>query len=97
MRGFISKVAMKTYQVVGANLESLSEVISWGNPWILRISLANVLAKSTAVLELTESSTECVIFVNLSSHPPETGRSVIKSIEMNCQGAYRGLRGKGSP
>ena len=63
-------------------------MMSCGKLWVLPISRVNILARSAAALEPTDSGTKWAIFVNLStvtqspSHPPETGKPVM-SIEMD--------------
>lgn len=103
MRGRIPNIARNIVHVAEVNLESLSETMSLGRPWVLHISFANILAKSAAVLFPSSSGMECAIFVNLSMiiHssvcPSEFGKSVMKSILIDCQGACGSSSGDSRP
>ena len=84
---------MKTLQVSEVNLESRSETISYGRLWSLHISLAKMRARSSAVLPFGGSGIKCAILVNRSMttqssvQPINSGRSVMKSMAIDCRGA----------
>jgi len=90
-------------QVSEVNRESRSETMSDGSPWYFKTSRAKKTARSAAVLVSILRGRKCAIFVNWSitthnwSHPSQSGSSVMKSIAMDCQGAYSSSREEESP
>ena len=101
IRGRIPRSRSSSFQVSDVNHESLSDTMSMDSPWKRHTSLANVLARSAAVFSF--SGRKCAIFVNRSmitqswSHPSDVGRSVMKSIAIDCQGAYGSSSGEDNP
>ena len=93
IRGLIPRVARNTCHVADVNLESRSEMMSCGKPCSLHISLAKVRARSSAVFPSQGSGMKWALLVNLSMtthsalHPFDMGRSVMKSIVIDCHGA----------
>ena len=87
-------MARNTLYVSEVNLESRSETMSRGRPWRRQISRAKILAKSSAFLPPGDSGMKCAILENRSTttqssvHIEDSGRSVIKSMAMDCHGAY---------
>jgi len=73
--------------------ESRSDTISDGSPWCHQISRAKILERSLAVLPSFRRGRKCAILVNRSmttqswSHPSEIGKSVMKSMAIDCHGA----------
>jgi len=69
----------------------------------LHISRANTTAKSAAVFPSFRSGRKCAILVNRSmttqswSHPSDSGSSLMKSMAIDCQGAYGSSSGEDSP
>jgi len=82
-----------SFHTADVKQESRSDTMSAGRPWYFQTSHANILAKSDAVLPFVGSTMKWAILVNLSmtthnwSHPSESGRSVMKSMAINCHGA----------
>ena len=101
IRGRIPRSCSSSFHVSDVNRESLSDTMSVGSPWKRHTSLANVLAKWAAVFSF--SGRKCAIFVKRSmitqswSHSSDIGRSVIKSMAIDCQGAYGSSSGEDSP
>ena len=101
----IPKMAMNTYHVSEVNRESLSEMMSWGSPCSLQISRANILARGAAVFDPTASGMKPGILQNLSiqvithssSHPSESRRPTIKSMDSDSHGACGSSSGDSSP
>ena len=85
------------------NLESRSDTMSRGSPCNLHISLANLRARSAAVLAFSFKGMKWAIFVNrsITTHssvqPFDKGRSVMKSMAIDCHGAYCNSRGDRRP
>jgi len=81
--------------------ESRSDTMSVGNPWNFHTSRVNIFARSDAVF--TRSGMKCAILVNwsMTTHswlrPSEGGKLVIKSIAIDCHGAYGSSNGEDSP
>jgi len=75
--------------------------MSVGSPWNLQISRANILIRSAA--DFSFNGMKCAILVNLSmithswSQPSKQGSSVMKSVAIDCQGAYGSSSGQDSP
>ena len=90
-------------QVSEVNRESRSETMSKSSLWYYQTSRVKKTARSAAVLVSFLRGRKCAIFVNRSitthnwSHPSESGSSVMKSIAMDCQGAYSSSREEESP
>ena len=91
IRGQLLSSPKNPLQVSKVNRESRSETISVGIPWCFHISRANMAIKTAAVFSF--SGTKWAILVNRSrtthnsSHSFDSGRSVMKSIAIDCQGA----------
>jgi len=85
------------------NCESRSQTMFEGSPWCFQISRAKVTARSAATFFSFPRGRKYTIFVNRSitthnwSHPSKRGSSVMKSIAMDCHGAYGSSRGEESP
>ena len=83
-----------SFQVVDVNMESRSDMMSRGRPCSLHISLVKVLARSAAIFAFSYSGMKWAIFENRSiiTHssvqPFDTGKSVMKSMSIDCHGAY---------
>jgi len=83
--------------------ESQSEMMYEGSPWCFQTSRAKMTARSAAIFFSSLRGRKCAIFVNRSItthnwlHPSESGSSVMKSIALDCQGAYGSSRGEESP
>jgi len=92
-----------SFQTSDMNLESRSETMSVGSPWYFHTSLAKMTARSVAVFPSSLRGRKCAILVNLSmtTHnwllSSNVGSSVMKSIAIDCQGAYGNSSGEDSP
>jgi hypothetical protein len=79
-------VAIKDFQNFDVNLESRSEIMSAGMPCSLQISVANIVARSSAFLFYFFSGMKSAILVDLLmitrswSHLSLKGKSVMKSM-----------------
>ena len=88
-----------SFQVDDVNLESRSETMSRCSPCSLHISLANLRARSAAVLAFSFRGMKWAIIVNRSTtthsseQPFDKGKSVMKSMAIDCHGAYGNSRG----
>ena len=88
-----------SFQVDDVNLESRSDMMSRGSPCSLHISLVNLRARSAAVLALSFRGMKWAILVNqsITTHssmqPFDKGQSVMKSMDIDCHGAYGSSRG----
>src|ERR1700712_141189 len=84
------------------NLASMLDIISVGNPWSFHISRRNVSATSLAV-GFSLSLIICAIFVNRSTttiicvYPCDSGRCVMKSVEIDIHAAKGVCSGCSSP
>ena len=103
MRGRIPMTLRNSFQVVDVNLESRSDTMSRGRPCNFHISFAKILARSAAVFALSCRGKKWAIFENRSiiTHssvqPFDKGKSVKKSMAIDCHGAYGNSRGDRSP
>ena len=85
------------------NLESRSEMMSRGSPCSLHISLANLRARSAPVLAFSFRGLKWAILVNrsITTHSSMQqfykGKSVMKSMAIDCHGAYGNSRGDRRP
>jgi len=67
--------------------------MSVGRLWCFQTSLANVIARSVAILLSFLRGIKCAIFVkrSMTTHnwlcPPDSGNSVMKSIAIDCHSA----------
>ena len=99
----VTRLRVTSFQISEVKRESLSDTISVGRPWNFYISRANITAKSDAVFPSFRSGRKCAILVNRSmttqswSHPSDSGSSVMKSMAIDCQGAYGSSSGEDSP
>ena len=84
----------KSFQVLDVNLESRSDTISRGRRWRCQITHANIRARSVAVFLPSSSGMKWAIFENrsITTHstvqPFDRGRSVMKSIAIDCHKEY---------
>ena len=103
MRGRIPVMARKSFQVLDVNLESRSDTISLGRLRRHQIFRANIRARSSAVILSSSKGMKWAIFENrsITTHssvqPFDLGNSVIKSMAIDCHGAYGSSRGDRSP
>jgi len=94
-------ISRNSFHVSEVNRESRSDTMSVGSPWNLHTSRANIFARSDAVF--SRSGMKCAILVNRSmtthswSRPSEGGKSVMKSIVIDCHGTYGSSNGEDSP
>ena len=92
-----------SFQIEDVNLESRSDTMSRGSPCSLHISLANLRARSAAVLVFSFRGMKWAILVNrsITTHssvqPFDKGKSVMKSMAIDCHGAYGNSRGDRRP
>ena len=92
-----------SFQLDDVNLESRSDMMSRGSPCNLHISLVNLRARSAAVLAFSFRGMKWAIFVkrSITTHssvqPFDRGRSVMKSMAIDCHGAYGNSRGDRRP
>ena len=92
-----------SFQVDDVNLESRSETMSRGSPCSLHISLANLRPRSAAVLAFSFRGMKWAIVVNRlktthsSVQPFDKGKWVMKSMAIDCDGAYGNSRGDRRP
>ena len=99
----MSNSCRNSFHTSDVNLESRSDPISVGRPWNFHTSLAKAIAKSGAVLQVFGNGMKCAILVNRStttqswSHSSDSSSSVMKSIAIDCHGAYGSSKGEVSP
>ena len=92
-----------SFQVDDVNLESRSDTMSRGSPCSLHISLANLRARSAAVLAFSFRGMKWAILVNwsITTHssvqPFDKGKPVMKSMAIDCHGANGNSRGDRRP
>ena len=93
----------KSFHVLDVTLESRSDMMSRGRPCRHQISLAKIRARSSAFYLSISSGMKLAIFGNwsITSHNSvqlfDQGRSVMKSIAIDCHGAYGSSSGERSP
>ena len=93
----------KSFQVWDVNLQSQSDTMSRGRPCRCHISRAKIRTRSSAFYLSCSRSIKWAIFENrsITTHNSvqlfDRCRSVIKSIAMDCHGAYGNSRGERSP
>jgi len=103
IRDRMPEIHRNSFQTSEVNRESLSDTMSVGWPWCFHTSLANTTARSLAVFLFFIRGTKCAILVNRStitqgwSHSSDSGSSVMKSIAIDCHGAYGSSRSEGRP
>jgi len=85
------------------NWESQSDTISVGSVCCFHTSRANMIARSGAIVFSFSSRMKCAILVNRSMITQswlqfiDSGSSTIKSIAINCHGAYGSSSMEDSP
>ena len=103
IRGRIPVTDRKSFQVWDVNLESRSDTISRGRPCRRHISCVKIRARSSAFFLSYSRGMKWAIFENwsMTTHNSvqlfDRGRSVIKSMVIDCHGAYGSSRGERSP
>ena len=103
IQGRIPVKDRKSFQVLNVNVESRSDTISWGRLWRRQISRANMQARSSAVFLVSSSGMQWAIlgYRSITTHHSvpsfDWGRSVIKSLVIDCHGVYGSSRWKRSP
>ena len=89
--------------MLDVNLETRSDRMSRGRPWRRQISRANICARSSAVFLFFSNGMKLAIFENRliptynSVQSFNRGRSVMKSMAIDCYGAYGSSRGERRP
>ena len=90
-----------SFHTSDVNRESLSDTMSAGRPWCYHTSWAKMIARSAAIF--SRSRMKYAILVNRSMithswlYPSEIGSSVMKSIAIDCHGAYGSSSREDSP
>ena len=98
--GQIPDNCSNSFQTSNVNLESRSDTITVGRPWCLHTSRTKMTARSAAIFPSYLSRRKRTILVNRSmitqswSQFSETGSSVMKSMGIDCKGAYASSRGE---
>ena len=103
MRGRIPVTERKSFQVLDVNLESRSDTMTQGRPLRRQISRVNIRVRSSAVFLSSSNGIKWAIFENqsITTHssvqPFDRGRSVMKSMAIDCHGGFGSSRGESSP
>ena len=103
MRGRIPITDRKSFQVLDVNLESRSDTMSRGRPCRSQMSHAKIRARSSAFYLSISRGMKGAIFENrsITTHNSvklfDRGRSVMKSMAIDCHGVYESSRGERSP
>ena len=103
IRGRIPVTDQKSFHVCDVNLESRLDMMSRSRPCRRHISQANIRARSSAFFLFCSRGMKWENFKNrsITTHNSvqlfDHGRSMIKSMAIDCHGAYGSSRGERSP